>query len=119
MASRFWSDADRKRQWQRLSAAYCVIVLGAIAAAAWHGFRLGELPPPWRVVVVLGGLVLSLLPTLYWWRTSWAFDAWIDGANLSDEEEAFERERFKINRDHALAVWAVILAVYAAFLIKG
>jgi hypothetical protein len=41
-------------------------VLGAISAAAWHGFWLGELTPPWRVVVVLGGLVLSLLPTLYW-----------------------------------------------------
>ena len=94
-------------------------MLGAIAGAAWHGFTLGALPPWWRVVVVLGGLVLSLLPTLYWWRICWKFDDWVDDANLSAAEEKFERERFRTNRDHALAVWTVILAVYAAFLIKS
>jgi hypothetical protein len=119
MSSRFWQDPARKREWQGLSAAYCLVLLCAISVAAWHGFNLGEASPVWRVVVVLGGLVLSLLPTLYWWRICWEFDDWVDGANLSAAEKKFERERFKTNRDHALAVWTVILAVYAAFLIKS
>jgi len=117
--SRYWSDPARRAAWIIGTIVYLLILIWAIAYAVDHGFTLTGVPAGWRKYVVFGGLLLALLPTLYWWWQSWDFESWLFSAALSPQEHEFEKERFETNRELARAVWGAVLAIFTAFLINA
>ena len=122
--SEFWKDNKRKIYWIICTFFYLLAVIKAIAYAIGHDFSLSSLEPAQRRFVVFGGLLLTLLPTLWWWRESWVFEAWIYKQKLlerqfSVEDEEFERNQFENHREFTRAIWASILVVFTTFLINA
>ena len=106
---------------------YLIAVAAAIIWAVTLASKISAkippqtLPVPQRLLLIFGGMLLSLLPTLYWWWASRDFDKWIRitrGPTLNQEVKDREIANFAINREFAGKVWAIVLAVFAAFVFK-
>jgi hypothetical protein len=118
--SQYWSNGKRRAVWIPGTLVYLLVILWAISYAVDHGFTLTGFPSESRKYVVIGGIGLALVPTLYWWWESWTFESWLySKTSLSDKDREFEKERFETNRELARAVWGVVLAVFTAFLINA
>lgn len=115
----YWQESTRKNSWIGTSAALFAIYVIAIAYSAAFNFSLAALCPWLRGATVVGVLVLSLLPILFWWRQSWHFETWIQQNPLKLTEAAleFEKTRFKTNSEFARALWSAIVVIFTALLI--
>jgi hypothetical protein len=124
--SHWWKKSSVQWTWWIFTVIYLGIVIWAIGYAASNDFKIRDLTKGDRLLVIFSGILISMLPTLYWWHASWRFESWIDMQQFVDKDghpdekqTDFEKERFKTNREHAKALWAVILTVFATYLINS
>ncbi len=108
--------------WVSATILYLAAVGYALCWAVTRNFKLPAVEDPdARVAVFFTGLLLSLLPTWYWWWITSRFEKWIDSnpLALSKEQLDFERSYFKVNAESAKGFWAAIVATFVAFLINS
>jgi hypothetical protein len=136
----FWDVSTLARRWKLYTTLYLAVILIVTFLAVYYNFELSKNEPALRCVVVIAGIFLAVLPTLYWWRLSNRFEKWtvhLDQVFLSefrkknpgaDEKEwkecikrhlEYERKIFELNREHAKAFWAMLVAVFTVFLLKS
>jgi hypothetical protein len=75
-------------------------------------------PGPMRVVVLVYGGLVSVAPHIWLWRESSAFFEWSAKRYKNEKDLKEQRERFKLQADGAKALWASVIALYAAALLK-
>lgn len=118
MKSQFWSKTNFSVS-IILSAGYIALIYIAIDYFLNHYSRTnGSLKKPDAFVILLG-LILTTLPTLYWWVMSRSFERWYHSTTLTKEQKDFERKWIDMNRDFARSFWATIVIIFGALLLKA
>ena len=122
----FW-DRTALRFSRLMAILYLLITVVPLLMLAGSDVQeFSRLPTGIRVGLVLVGLVVTIGPPLYYWLEARAFYQWID-CNYSSSRSNFTLitnspqkaiDRYEMNSNHAKALWAGVLAVYAAALIQ-
>jgi len=102
-----------------LSLAY--IALSAAVSSPTGKLEISSLPACRRLLVIAVGFFVAVGPPAWFWVEARAFDDWVRNkvqAGLDEAGEKSLRETFNLNTDGEKAVWASIVAVCAALLLK-
>jgi len=101
-------------------------LFGSILPLLWFAYVVERSKCAWltepglrRVAVFAYGALVALAPHIWLWLEASAFFEWSAAKYIGEEAVRREqRERFKLNVDGAKALWAAIIALYAAVLLK-
>ncbi|MBN9501592.1 MAG: hypothetical protein BGO01_00200 [Armatimonadetes bacterium 55-13] len=106
-------------KWQYGIATFLMFAIGIGAT-----FEIFSLPkdalndrPLLKSFLVIGLVCYNILPALWWWSMSKAFQDWVLGVT-DKEQAAYENERFEINGEHAKAVFAGLTALTTGLILK-
>lgn len=93
----------------------------------------------WIPILIIPLVILNLLPIIWWWKVSQAFEDWVltigqynengikpevklgSWQHANEDELAqiqYEKDRFKTNGDHAKLVFAALTGVTTAVILK-
>jgi hypothetical protein len=115
----YWQEGHRKILWLGGTIVLLLVYGGIIGYAAASNFALTKVHFSTRPFIVLGVFVLSIVPTLFWWRQTLHFDTWLreNGEILGPDTVTTEAQQFKTNSEFARLFWTALVVVFTGILI--
>lgn len=110
---------------------YIFILLFFLWFAIYFVLNFSSLRGVYRGILIILGLVISFLPIVGWWETSYQFEYWLSkitekviknqlALTLSDKQQIRQQKRMlSVHKEFALGLWLVGLVIFGIFIVQG